>query len=96
MTFFANRLVPLVLLTACYSQGIKFDPDFYAHDHATKSIISERGEQVFCSSADFDEYASISKEKIKELVDILKRARLPNGSEKHRQSMILKLEKGLE
>lgn len=96
MTFSVNKFLPLVFLTACYSQGIKFDPDFYAHDHLSQSIISERGEQVYCSVEGFDQYASISKEKIKELVDILKRARLPNGSDKQRQSMIFKLEKGLE
>ena len=64
----------LLLLGGCNS--IKFSPDFYVHDSATQTIISERGDVVSCNDPAFDRFASMHEEKIKELAALLKRAKL--------------------
>lgn len=86
------KLLPLLLLVACYNQGIVFMPDFYLHDSETQSMTNEEGKEVLCSDDAFNEYASMHKDKIKELAEILKRARLPNNMEKNKGALIQYLE----
>lgn len=89
------RFLLLLLLTACYNQGIVFYPDFYIHDSSVSSMTNEEGKIVYCSDDLFNEYASMHYTKIKELSEILKRAKLPREMEKEKKSLILNLEKVL-
>ena len=63
--------------SSCSSRGIKWNPDLHKADSNSQSLVNERSEQVFCYEEKFDEFACLHKDKIKELADILTRARLP-------------------
>lgn len=74
--------VSLLFLVGCtWGQPIYFNPDFYAHDYQSMAIINEENKQVKCSDEEFNQFASLSKAKIKELAEIIKRARLPKDKE---------------
>lgn len=88
--------VLLILMTffvsSCYSEGIKFDPQFHINSSRLIGIIAEDGHYVSCTDDDFNLYASMHKDKIKELSEILKRARLPRELEKRKQFLLNLLE----
>lgn len=82
--FIANMIVLMLLLlmsttfSACKQGGkIKFNPDFYVGDSKSQSIISEHGEAVFCEDQQFEQFACLHEDKIKELKSILITARIP-------------------
>lgn len=79
-------------VSSCNTKQINWNPDFYIHDSKSQAIINEKNHIVYCEQVEFDEYASLSKEKIKELAEILRRARLPKQLEERRKLFIHKLE----
>ena len=70
-------LINLILFLGISCQGIKWDPDFYVPDSSTGSIVNERGHEVQCFSEEIEAYACLSEQKIKELKEILRKARIP-------------------
>ena len=70
-------LISLILFFGSSCQGISWDPDFYVPDSTTGSIVNERGHEVQCFSEEIEAYACLSEQKIKELKEILRRARIP-------------------
>ena len=72
-----NALISLILFLGSSCQGIKWDPDFYVPDSASSSIINEKGHQVYCDKKEIEAFACLSEQKIKELKEILKKARIP-------------------
>jgi len=94
MTYFVNSLLLglMLLISGCYSEGIKFDPKFHIHNSQIAGIVSENGHYISCNDQEFEDFASMPKEKIKELAEILKRARLPRDLEKRKDFLINLLE----
>lgn len=82
----------LNLLTGCYSEEIKWNPNFHINSSHLMGIVAEDGHYVSCSDEAFNEYASLHKDKIKELAEILKRARLPKEIEKRKEFIVNLLE----
>jgi hypothetical protein len=80
-------------VSSCNTKQINWNPDFYIHDSKSQAIISEKNHIVYCEEVGFDEYASLSKEKIKELAEILRRAKLPRQLEEKRIKFIQELQK---
>ncbi len=66
----------LSVLSAC-TTGINFNPDWHLGDSQQMAIVPEDGPIIMCESEHFDNYACMHKEKVKELKEILQRARLP-------------------
>jgi len=66
----------LFLLASC-QQGIKFHPDFYIGDYQNERIVNENNIEVFSYEESFNDFACMHKTKVKELAEILKRARIP-------------------
>lgn len=66
----------LILDFGC-SKGQLFDPDFRVADHTLPGIVSENGEVIPANDIRFDNFACMSKEKIKELKQILMRTKSP-------------------
>jgi len=71
-----------LLFTSCVNPGISWSPDFYMADPEHNGIVNERGIFVDASSDQFAGYACLSQAKIKELAEILAKARMPNGQKK--------------
>jgi hypothetical protein len=74
----------LKCLTICFVfsscaelEKIKYDPKFYAANSKHQHIANRDGHKIKASSSRFDEFACLHKNKIKELVAILKAARIP-------------------
>ena len=89
-------LTTLFAVVSCNSTGpITWNPDFYAHDYETQSIVDERGAEVFCNEINFNDYASLSKEKIKELIVILKKARMPKSLKSEKLKFIMRLQEAV-
>ena len=83
MMRFWTRLTLMLILTvmviSCQT-GIKFDPQWHNADHLRQSIVySHNGNenQVFTDEPEFDQYACMHINKIQELAEILKRAKIP-------------------
>lgn len=66
-----------MLLNGC-SKGILFDPDFHVADHTIPGIVSENNEVIPANDIRFDDFACMSKEKIKELKQILMKSKSSN------------------
>lgn len=80
-------LVSLTIFFASSCQtGIKFNPDFHKATSAEQAIVDERGNRIYSDEPEFDNFACMHKEKIKELAEILKKARIP----KEEKEIILK------
>ena len=76
------RKVGLLILTiffvsSCGTEGINFDPKWYVPSVDAQYIINREGQAVYFSDRDIEQYACLSKDKIKELAEILSRARIP-------------------
>lgn len=54
-------------------------------------MTDRNNKTVLCESEEFNQYASLSKEKIMELAELLKRARLPKDQESAREKLIKQL-----
>lgn len=81
MSFGKNKFLLLfILLAGCRTGRVSFNPDFYVGDHATGSIVSERGDTVSADDPAFDEFACMHKTKIKELSTLLIRLKIPRGA----------------
>ena len=61
----------LMILFTCCSKGIKFDPDFRVGNHLIPGIVAEEGTVIPAGDLRFDNFACMSKEKIKELEQVL-------------------------
>lgn len=68
-------LILIMLLGSC--SGIEFDPYFARPNHNTCEWTHRDGKTVDGMSKDIYNYAALTKEKIKELAEILKRAKMP-------------------
>ena len=78
----------IFFVSSCQT-GIKFNPDFHRATSAEQAIVDERGNRIYCDEAEFDNFAAMHKEKIKELAEILKKAKIPKD-EKLKMINILK------
>lgn len=63
--------------SSCGTRGITWDPNFYKTNSVKEAIIDRNNIHVYCNEPKFDDYACLSKEKIKELKEILIKARIP-------------------
>ncbi len=80
----------LVLLSgASCERGIVWDPDFYVGDYARGGITNERDETTYCYEEKFNHFACLSEDKVKELREILAKARMPKA-ERQKLDAILK------
>lgn len=82
---FVTRLLilSLLLLYGCGSDSIKFDPIFHRGDYINGQIVPrEPYPIVSCYEPKFAEYSCMHIDKIKELKEILIRARLPKKYKK--------------
>ena len=59
------------------SRGIVFNPDWHVGDSQLMAVVPEEGEPVMCEAPEFEKYACMHQDKVKELREILLRARLP-------------------
>lgn len=73
-----------ILLGSCNTDyvDIEFNPDFYIGDYENEQIINELGQTVSASSPIFNSFRCLSEGKVKELADIIARARLPKKIKK--------------
>lgn len=83
----------LSLIAGCtlWGKPINYDPHFYAHDYQSMSIVDRDNKTVKCNEEEFNQYASLSKDKIKELAAIIKAARLPDNYEPMREKILNEL-----
>lgn len=65
--------------SSCSTSGIDWDPEFHKASSVRESITNRHNVEIKCSEPRFDEFACLSRDKIKELAEILKRARMPKG-----------------
>jgi hypothetical protein len=73
-------LLIALTLTSCRSKGIKFDPIWHVGDHMSGQIVPrEPYPIVSCFEPSFDQYACMHQDKVKELLTILHKARLPEN-----------------
>jgi len=91
--FLKSSLI-LFFLVAC--QGIKFDPNPYVSDYKNRGIVNRDGDFVSCAEPRFNDYACLSVEKLKELAEILKRARLPRKEKNQKLKELDELIKTLD
>lgn len=74
-------IASIILLSSC-SQGINFDPQWHIGDSKYAQIVPrEPLNIVSCSDPEFDHYACMHEDKVKELRELLIRARLPSDQE---------------
>ena len=72
------KLIALILITsACQTRGIKWNPDFYMSDYQNVAIVNEKGHVIYADQEEFNGFACLSEGKVKELAEILKKARMP-------------------
>jgi len=67
--------------------GISWNPNFYKASSVAQSIKDKNENEVMCYDIKFDQFACLHQDKIKELAEILERARIP----KEDKDNILKL-----
>ena len=73
------RLFLLVFLIGCQT-GVKFDPNFHIGDYLNQAIVDRNGSYVYSDEEKFNQYACMHETKVKELAEILKKARIPKKS----------------
>jgi hypothetical protein len=59
-----------LLLSSC-GRGVKFHPDWYVGDHENEYIINEEGKTIMPHQREFNDFACMHKEKVKELKKLL-------------------------
>ena len=87
LKYFIVVFIPFLIaifLTSCKSSdSIKFDPDFHVGDAANAQIVPELPkEPISCYDERFEEYACMHVSKVKELIEILTRARIPREKQR--------------
>lgn len=81
MTFLKNSIILLLLLVtaiSCTHEGIDWDPHFYIGDYLNEQVIDRNSVTVMCNQPDFNRFACLHEDKVKELIDILSRAEIPD------------------
>lgn len=81
----------LIVSSCVRGQPISWDPHFYFHNYQKQTITDKFDEQIKCSDPRFNDYLSMSMEKVLELNDILTRARLPKHLEAKRLEVLQEL-----
>lgn len=73
------KLTALMIFSAasCGTTGIDFNPDFFVPNREAQSLENELGYKVPYDSEEMNDYACLHKNKIKELAELLRRARIP-------------------
>jgi len=66
MMRYSLYLVFLFLSASC-GRGVTFDPDWYVGDHVNEYIINENGRIIMPHQEEFNNFACMTKEKVKEL-----------------------------
>jgi hypothetical protein len=80
MIFLRNSIILLLLIVvaaSCSHEGIDWNPDFYVGDSHNQQIINEEGITIMCDQPEFNKYACLSEDKVKELIEILTNAEIP-------------------
>jgi len=72
----------LMLLTMVSCAGIKFDADWHVADYKNFGIVNERGEYIYADEEAFNSFACLHESKIRELKEILIRARMSRPMKK--------------
>jgi len=81
--------ISLLLLASCqWGKPVNFNPDFYKASSYDFAIVNGENIHVKCDEPKFDEFACLHKDKIKELAEIIKRARLPKNQEPFRIKLL--------
>jgi hypothetical protein len=90
-------LIFMIYFFSSCQQGTNFNPDFYVSDtrkypelicqDIDYGVVSEENEFISCSSAEFMRGAWMSEQKIKDLAELLVRAKIP----KDKRDEILKM-----
>ena len=93
MTFLKLSLFLFLVGCAEWGRPILYSPNFFSHDYMTMTIVNAEGKTISCGDVEFNQLASLTKDKIKELAEIIRRARLPRESEKLRETILKELEK---
>lgn len=70
-------LFVFVLGASSCTTGITFNPDFHVGDPVQMAIVPEEGPIVRCEEERFSQFACMHREKVKELKEILQKARIP-------------------
>lgn len=68
----------MILLGSSCDRGIKWNPDFYIGDHKQEAIVNEENKIIFANEPEFSKVACLTEEKIMELAEILRKARIPD------------------
>jgi len=71
-------IISLFLIASCKDyQNINFNPDFYIGSYEEQAIKNEYGKIVYANEIKFNEFSCLSKEKVLELSDLIKDAKIP-------------------
>lgn len=81
--------ISLLIFAIGCTTGIKFNPDWHVGDYEQMRIVPEKGEPILCEDPRFNNYACMHVDKIKELKEILLKARMPKST---KRMIIKKLE----
>lgn len=81
MPKFQLVILTTFFVTSCQT-GVKFNPDFHKATSAEQAIVDERGNRIYSDEEAFDSFACMHKVKIKELAEILKKAKIPKSKKK--------------
>ena len=80
---FINLIILIAITTGCQTRGIKWDPTFYIGDYENAAIVDKDGNVVYADEPAFNGYACLSEQKVQELAEILKKARMPRDLKKN-------------
>lgn len=69
----------MMFLNISCEPGVKWNPDFYMGDHKQEAIVNEENKIIFANEPEFSKVACLREEKIMELAEILKKARVPKS-----------------
>jgi len=83
-------LLMMLLVTSCQT-GISWRPDFFVGDYETETIVNEDGITVYSNEILFNEYGCLHKDQIKELREILRKAKIPKKNDKDISRLLLRL-----
>ena len=77
-----------IFLGSSCRTGIKFDPDFHRPCNSCGGLLNERGGVVEYYSDEIEQFSCMSKSKIKELSEILTRAKIPKKDKRELQNFV--------
>jgi len=92
--FYKNLILLLALITiaSCGPTGIRFNPEFFISDYENEQLINEQGFTVRCNSPEFNSYVCMHKQKVIELLEILRRQ---NNLPKEERLKVQELERSI-